>query len=40
MPGDEKPVCWICGSDGPLEKARTVYGAKKLVCADGRCRGA
>lgn len=40
MPEEEKPKCWICGSDGPLEEQRTLYGAKKLVCTSGRCRGA
>lgn len=40
MMQNEKPKCWICGSDGSLEMRRTVYGAKKPVCTSGRCRGA
>jgi hypothetical protein len=40
MPQEEKPVCWICGSDGPLERERTLYGALKWVCRGARCRGA
>ena len=40
MTQNEKPVCWVCGSNGPLEQRRTVYGAKKWVCTGARCRGA